>query len=198
MDKLIQQSMKARGMAQTGGAIERDPQSTFLVPQIARQAQGLPQGANTYPTSPQEPFIGGVPTGSVLENISNAMPQSLQPTSFMQPMDQKKSLDITRSSFADGGDVDWDFISSLEGTKLKGYIPEEKGKPIDQSGVTIGSGFDLGQQNEEGLRKIGISEELIKKFKPYLGKKGLEAQQILTNIPLQISDSENKTNDASC
>ena len=105
MDKLIQQSMKARGMAQTGGAIERDPQSTFLVPQIARQAQGLPQGANTYPTSPQEPFIGGVPTGSVLENISNAMPQSLQPTSFMQPMDQKKSLEPNRLGFDSGGNV---------------------------------------------------------------------------------------------
>ena len=105
MDKLIQQSMKARGMAQVGGAIERDPQSTFLVPQIVRQAQGLPQGANTFPTSPQEPFIGGIPTGSVLENISNAMPQSLQPTSFMQPMDQKKSPEIARFSFADGGEA---------------------------------------------------------------------------------------------
>ena len=105
MDKLIQQSMKARGMAQVGGAIERDPQSTFLVPQIARQAQGLPQGANTFPTSPQEPFIGGIPTGSVLENISNAMPQSLQPTSFMQPMDQKKNLEPDRLSFQGGGEA---------------------------------------------------------------------------------------------
>mgnify|MGYP000412554669 CR=1 FL=1 len=105
MDKLIQQSMKARGMAQTGGAIERDPQSTFLVPQIARQAQGLPQGANTYPTSPQEPFIGGVPTGSVLETFSNAMPQSLQPKSFMQPRDQKKSLEPNRLSFQAGDSV---------------------------------------------------------------------------------------------
>ena len=117
MDKLIQQSMKARGMAQVGGAIERDPQSTFLVPQIVRQAQGLPQGANTFPTSPQESFIGGIPTGSVLENISNAMPQSLQPTGFMQPMDQKKSPEIARFSFADGGQ-----LSSLP----KDYFSPEK------------------------------------------------------------------------
>jgi hypothetical protein len=117
MDKLIQQSMKARGMAQIGGTIERDPQSTFLVPQIVRQAQGLPQGANTFPTSPQEPFIGGIPTGSVLENISNAMPQSLQPTGFMQPMDQKKSPEIARFSFADGGQ-----LSSLP----KDYFSPEK------------------------------------------------------------------------
>ncbi len=137
MDKLIQQSMKARGMAQIGGTIERDPQSTFLVPQIVRQAQGLPQGANTFPTSPQEPFIGGIPTGSVLENISNAMPQSLQPTGFMQPMDQKKSPEIARFSFQDGTRVPLkkptDAFDNTEGAKYfsdifadEGFIPIAK------------------------------------------------------------------------
>ena len=159
MDKLIQQSMKARGMAQVGGTIERDPQSTFLVPQIVRQAQGLPQGANTFPTSPQEPFIGGVPTGSVLENISNAMPQSLQPTGFMQPMDQKKSLDITRSSFADGGEASF-YVDML--IEEEGFTPVAK-KLFGEEKVTIGHGH-YGDDFKEGdkIDEAG-AEKLLRK-----------------------------------
>ena len=181
MDKLIQQSMKARGMAQVGGAIERDPQSTFLVPQIVRQAQGLPQGANTFPTSPQESFIGGIPTGSVLENISNAMPQSLQPTSFMQPMDQKKNPEIGRFSFADGGGVDWDFIGGAEGgQKLQAYVPTK------ESGVTIATGVDLKTKDANYFRNIGVSEDIIKVFESAnaFGASGDEAEKIAKNIRL--------------
>ena len=168
-----------------------------ILPQVQSTLAGAGIGANAFPASPQEAFLNTPITGSVLQNLGNAVPlgamqQPQQQAGFMQPMAQKKNPEIARFSFASGGDVDWDFISSLEGTKLEGYIPEEKGKPIDKSGVTIGSGFDLGQQNEDGLRKMGISEELIKKFKPYLGKDGLEAQETLKNTPLNISESEHK------
>ena len=91
--------------AQTGGTIDRDPQSSFLAPQVARQAQGLQTGANTFPTSPQESFIGTPITGSVLENISNAVPQSLQPTGFVQPNSQKKNSDELRLGYVDGKTV---------------------------------------------------------------------------------------------
>ena len=92
--------------AQTGGTIERDPQSTFLAPQVARQAQGLQTGANTFPTSPQEPFLATPITGSVLENISNAMPQSLQsPASFVPFANQKKNPSNVRLGYQRGETV---------------------------------------------------------------------------------------------
>ena len=92
--------------AQSGGTIERDPQATFLLPQSARQVQGLPVGANTYPTSPQEPFIGTPITGSVLANLPNAAPTpiGMQPQQgFVQPPSQKKSFEPDRLSFQAGG-----------------------------------------------------------------------------------------------
>ena len=94
--------------AQSGGTIERDPQSSFLLPEAARQVQGLPVGANTYPTSPQESFVGSNITGSVLANLSNAAPTpiAMQPQQgFVQPFTQKKSFEPDRLSFDGGGDV---------------------------------------------------------------------------------------------
>ena len=92
-------------LAQTGGTIERDPQATFLLPQAARQVQGLPVGAHTYPTSPQESFVGSNITGSVLANLPNAAPTPIvaQPN-FMgqQQQFQKKNSELTRQSFVDG------------------------------------------------------------------------------------------------
>ena len=39
--------------------------------------------------------------------------------------------------------IDFDFIKDREGFETKGYVPDPEGS---QSGVTIASGFDLGQK----------------------------------------------------
>ena len=95
--------------AQVGGTIERDPQSSFLLPQSARQLAGVGLSANAYPTSPQEPFVGSNITGSVLANLPNASPAPIvaQP-SFMgqqqqqQPQFQKKNSELSRYGFQNG------------------------------------------------------------------------------------------------
>ena len=61
-------------------------------------------------------------------------------------------------------------ISSYEGNKLKGYVPDPEGS---NSGVTIGSGLDLGNRNINDLE--GLPENIIIKLKPFLGLKGSEA-----------------------
>ena len=62
--------------------------------------------------------------------------------------------------------IDWNFIAKEEGKRiLKGYVPlPDKSK----SGVTIASGFDLGQHNESDLKGLKLSAALTKKLKPYL------------------------------
>ncbi len=62
--------------------------------------------------------------------------------------------------------IDWNFIAKEEGKRiLKGYVPlPDKSK----SGVTIASGFDLGQHNESDLKGLKLSAALMKKLKPYL------------------------------
>lgn len=68
--------------------------------------------------------------------------------------------------------VDWGFIRNLEGFSNKGYVPTDKmGKAIGQSGVTIGTGFDLGQHSEQDLVNIGVPNDLIQVLHPYLGKR---------------------------
>src|SRR5438876_11010644 len=77
--------------------------------------------------------------------------------------------------------IDFDFIANLEGgTQSKAYVPvctdksvknpknkvcylKPSGSVIANSGVTIGAGFDLGQQDEKGLKAMGISQMLIEK-----------------------------------
>ena len=88
--------------------------------------------------------------------------------------------------------VDFDFIKKREGYKLNMYIPtDKKGNPLDNSGSTIASGFDLGQRNETDLK--GLPTSLIKKLKPYLGMKGSSADAYIKANPLSITDAEGVT-----
>lgn len=81
--------------------------------------------------------------------------------------------------------IDYAFLSEMEGgSKTKGYVPAGG---ISKSGVTIGTGVDLGQRNEADLKNLGLSSELIATLKPYLGKKTKEAQDVLDKAPLTIT-----------
>lgn len=81
--------------------------------------------------------------------------------------------------------IDHSFLSKMEGgSKINGYVPATT---MSKSGVTIGTGFDLGQRNEADLKKLGLSSKLIATLKPYLGKKAKDAQDALSKTPLTIT-----------
>ena len=82
---------------------------------------------------------------------------------------------------------DFSFIQNLEGTKNQGYVPTQDGKVLGTSGVTIGSGYDLGQRRNADL--IGLPSDLIKKLQPYLGVKGEDALK-LNYKDLNLSNDE--------
>lgn len=89
--------------------------------------------------------------------------------------------------------VDFSFIAELEGgCQLQGYVPAAG---ISSSGVTIATGFDLGQRTEADLRKLGLSNDLVAKLKPYLGKIKQEAVAALAKQPLRITPEEGLTID---
>jgi len=70
-----------------------------------------------------------------------------------------------------------------------GYVPSDKNNvPIDNSGVTIGVGFDLGMHNDWELKQMGFSKKIRKKLAPYLGKKGKDAQKIASNLRVTGDD----------
>lgn len=95
------------------------------------------------------------------------------------------------------------FLAKWETRQLKGYIPchkrnfyggvytvERYGGVVGASGVTIGTGVDLGQNSVAEMRARKIPEELIKKFVPYFGKSKMDAVRALETAPLSISDAE--------
>ncbi|MEM8940484.1 MAG: pesticin C-terminus-like muramidase, partial [Bacteroidota bacterium] len=123
------------------------------------------------------------------------------------------------------GYIDWDFIGKREGKGiLNGYVPsktttekipkkDEKGEiikvdgniqfenvekkiAIGRSGVTIATGFDIGQQNAYGIKKIFKSEpELISKYLPYVDKIKEDAISFLENNPLSITKEQAQKTD---
>ena len=81
--------------------------------------------------------------------------------------------------------VDYKFLSDLEGgSKTIGYVPAAG---VSKSGVTIATGFDLGQRNINDLNALKLDPFLIGKLKPYLGAKSTTAQDLIKKAPLSIS-----------
>ncbi|HEX7814870.1 pesticin C-terminus-like muramidase [Dyella sp.] len=109
------------------------------------------------------------------------------------------------------------FLQTSEGALVtKGYVPKytrdvkkngkvihKKGEVIGQSGVTVSTGVDLGQQSSAGTRKLIENyvkdkgnpdnvdvDALVKKLDPYFGKKKQDAVDALDKTPLTVTDGE--------
>jgi hypothetical protein len=90
-------------------------------------------------------------------------------------------------------------LGRFEGKAItRGYIPcqrgtwypggADKGEILGQSGVTIATGIDLGQQTERGF--TGLPAALLDKLRPYVGLKKQEAKTALIKSPLLLSVEE--------
>lgn len=94
------------------------------------------------------------------------------------------------------------FLAKWETRQTVAYIPCRKrnftghntaaacGEVIGQSGVTVGTGLDLGQQGQADLRRMGFDDATISRFRPYLGKKRQAAVAALAAAPLTLSNAE--------
>ena len=84
--------------------------------------------------------------------------------------------------------IDFNFISDREGgRRTTGYVPNPEGS---LSGVTIGTGIDLGQMGESDLEQFNFPSDLKDKLRPYLGKIKFEAVDLLDTMPLHVTDEE--------
>ena len=87
--------------------------------------------------------------------------------------------------------IDWEFIREKEGFETALYVPENKdGTPKGQSGVTVGSGIDLGQWTEARFKKMGVPAKTLTKLSAYFGKKKEKAQEYLAANPLELDNDE--------
>lgn len=101
-----------------------------------------------------------------------------------------------------------DFLTRVEGPRqTSGYVPCFKkaggtanyrgsGNPANYeamgaSGVTIGTGCDLGQTDLKTLREYGVSDEsLLSALSPYIGLKKAAALKKLYERPLNITSAQ--------
>lgn len=85
-------------------------------------------------------------------------------------------------------DIDWTFIARLEGAGIrKGYVPNPD---TSMSGVTIATGFDLGQRTRAEIAAMDITEDLKAKLMPYVGLRGRDAAGVLAGNPLILTVDE--------
>jgi hypothetical protein len=93
-------------------------------------------------------------------------------------------------------------LARFEGSAIRrGYVPCKGGnytgvgdfsgkEPFGASGVTIGTGFDLGQQTAAELNALGLAEPLYKKLLPYTGRQRQNALAALADKPLELTGEE--------
>jgi len=87
--------------------------------------------------------------------------------------------------------IDYALISKFEGgQRLEGYIPMRKGEVIGNSGVTIGTGVDVGQMSKGEICALPISETLKEKLLPFGNIVKDAAKAKLDYTPLYITKPE--------
>lgn len=87
--------------------------------------------------------------------------------------------------------INFNFIKENEGKAITtAYIPKNNdGSVMGQSGVTIASGFDLGQQDASSISQL--SKPLQEKLIPYLGvKKDAAVKKLNETGGLKLTDEE--------
>ena len=87
-------------------------------------------------------------------------------------------------------------LERFEGKGItRGYVPMKNGAVLGVSGVTIGTGVDLGQQTAAGLMDMGVDYAIVKKLLPYIGLKKLAAVDALKRQALTLTAAEVKALD---
>jgi hypothetical protein len=85
-----------------------------------------------------------------------------------------------------GTRVDFAFIASLEGDQwLRGYVPMKNDKVLGKSGMTVASGFDLGQWTVAEFQQFGFPAALMNKIRPFASPhrfKGMHKAQVAAMV----------------
>ena len=153
------------------------------------------------PGGRDETLAGGAGEDRLTGGAGNDKPDTAPPANA--PADAKPSAPVAVPTdiTAPGAPLDrngpaYRHISEKEGGQLlKGYNPEE-GVPGADSGVTVGTGVDLGQRSAEDIGKLEIPPELAEKLVPYAGHRGKAADEFLAKNPLTLTTAEAEALDA--
>ena len=85
--------------------------------------------------------------------------------------------------------VNMEFLRMSEGFVTEGYVPRSGEQVLDSSGVTIGTGLDLGTKNMDYFKDFE-NKETLKKMEAYFGMQGLAAYNFEQENPLSLTREE--------
>ena len=85
--------------------------------------------------------------------------------------------------------IDVNFVQCHEGFLCCGYVPinNTNGQVLGTSGVTVGSGVDLGSKTSSSLRSIGVPQTIVDQLSQYFGLKRDDAACAVIELPLRMS-----------
>ncbi|WP_306553903.1 pesticin C-terminus-like muramidase [Acidovorax sp.] len=90
-----------------------------------------------------------------------------------------------------GTNIDFSAVAQFEGGQmLKGYVPMSDGRVLGRSGVTIATGYDIGQMNKMQLKELGFAKDLEDRLRPYTSLTKTDAVDFLNNNPLSVTRAE--------
>lgn len=107
--------------------------------------------------------------------------------------------DTTSDVFIGASDVvteiNFGIITANEGgISTSGYVPNQNGTVLENSGMTIGAGIDIGNQSLIGLEgmetSVDLSPALVEKLAPYIGITGQPALTFIQANPITLSNEE--------
>ena len=86
-----------------------------------------------------------------------------------------------------GTAVDFAYLGQWEGGQyLHGYVPiiKASGKVAGKSGMTIATGFDIGQKSEDEMSSLGFSQSVVDRLLPYANVrfKGKTRAEVLARV----------------
>ena len=92
----------------------------------------------------------------------------------------------------DNAQINWDALEDEdeEGYEIEPHYPGNEDDVANKSGVTIGSGVDLGQHDVKELQRMGVPDEIIEKLRPGLGITGPDAYKLWKSGVIKLDESE--------
>lgn len=134
------------------------------LPTVVITGPSTPEPAPVDPADPVEPDIPDVPDLPSGPGTGGSPPPPPPPP--------------CPAPFSPASRADLAYIRQQEGgLQTTGYALN--GNTFPNSGVTIGRGVDLGTKSASQLRSWGVSQLGVSTLTPYLGYKGVAAQQII-------------------
>lgn len=128
------------------------------------------------------------------EEVETLRPPKENPEGFVSQPSPSSSPSAPLPKLTPFEEKTQELLQILEDNKFVGYIP------TNNSGVTIGRGFDVGQHSVTDLERMGLNSAIISKLTPYVGsfneegefvpRIGQAAKEALERDPLSFDSSD--------